>query len=285
LSGPRKSIIPQEVRFDRRLTKLDWQVYTTLGRAADQNGDCRRSQVAIAGELGYTPRAVNRSVKRLEALGYLDITHRLDEFRGGNTIAAYRLTTPATEPEIPGLEVDRTDNPVRAAPTHTVRAAQTPGVGAITTTLVERETANAVSEGAARHPKGRRRSISPSGSQPGGQRDLIPAIDAAAGARSPIAPRAIAMPADWQPSELDVTAALQAGLTPPEVGRLVERFRNEQVGSGKRRANWSGPFRNWVMAEVERGGRNGKRGDDRRSEAERFLDDFADIVRREDGTG
>ena len=70
--SPRFATIPAGAVRDSRLTNLDLRIYILLGTHTDVNGWCFRNQKKIASDLNVTLRAVNRSIARICACGYLE---------------------------------------------------------------------------------------------------------------------------------------------------------------------------------------------------------------------
>lgn len=63
------------------------------------------------------------------------------------------------------------------------------------------------------------------------------------------------LPADWQPSDVDRQYAAKEGLSPEQIDREAERFRDHWHSTTGRNAvklNWSMAWRNWVREAVDR---------------------------------
>jgi hypothetical protein len=104
--SPRYSIVPGSASYDTRLTDFDYRVLGCIGRHTDGQGWCSISQTKLANALGKTREAVNRAVKHLCKLGYLQ-KHDYRSAEHGpkrQNICVYRVlmdTAPAPEAPMP----------------------------------------------------------------------------------------------------------------------------------------------------------------------------------------
>jgi hypothetical protein len=94
--GPKQSRIPARAVTDGRLADMDRRVLGLLGIAAGRDGWCTRSQGRMAEELATAKRCVNRSIKKLAALGYVEASRQSDA-RGANRASRYRVVEPGGE--------------------------------------------------------------------------------------------------------------------------------------------------------------------------------------------
>jgi hypothetical protein len=68
--------------------------------------------------------------------------------------------------------------------------------------------------------------------------------------------RGTRLPADWQPSPVEINFALGRGMPLVRVNTEVEKFRNywaAKVGSGATKRDWPATWRNWILNAMERG--------------------------------
>jgi hypothetical protein len=86
----RFAITPARAVEDHRLGDAAYRVLACLGTYADKDGWCWPSTIALAKRLGITRQAVQRSLKQISELGYMEVTphHRAD---GGHDRNRYRL--------------------------------------------------------------------------------------------------------------------------------------------------------------------------------------------------
>jgi DNA-binding Lrp family transcriptional regulator len=101
----RFSIIPSRAINDKGLSKSALIVLNVLGMYGDKDGYSFPSQSTIAEHLGITRQAVQKSLKELKRLGYLDVNYRNDE-DGSPLTCLYRILFDALLP----VERDRSKN-------------------------------------------------------------------------------------------------------------------------------------------------------------------------------
>lgn len=83
------SLISQEIREDNRLTGIDLAIYYTLATFADENRQCFPSVQTIADMAKFSKSSVKRSLKNLEASGWITIQPRRKN--NGQTSNLYTL--------------------------------------------------------------------------------------------------------------------------------------------------------------------------------------------------
>jgi hypothetical protein len=84
------------------------------------------------------------------------------------------------------------------------------------------------------------------------------------------------LPADWRPSDADFQFALGEGLSPMEVNRQADRFRDfwhAKPGAAGRKLDWPGTWRNWIRNEADKGKGKGTRNE----RVDRMAQGFADL--------
>lgn len=278
---PEKSIIPAAAYRDRRLKPNDVRLLLCLGEHINQRlGYCVIRQKTIASELGLSRRSVIRIIERLAGLGYVAIERRRGD--GGADLAhAYRLTAPRAQEDLfetPSESGGGGDTRVTGGVTPESHRVRHYGVTP-RTTLSERITSSdeeviaraRAGKAPGSHEKGdtkrgrraERRAQPPR--PPPGQRSLMLAVDG--GRRQPAPHPGTRIPPDWSPSEIDRAFARDKALSPREVDREAQRFRDHYLAApGERgvRADWSATWRKWVLGVLDRKEQaHGKRDDDR----------------------
>jgi len=86
----RYSIIPIRAVEDPQLQRAALRVLLSLGAYTDRDGYCYPSQSTLARRLRVSRQAVNRQIKVLVRLGYLQVTRR-KSVGGGETSCLYRI--------------------------------------------------------------------------------------------------------------------------------------------------------------------------------------------------
>src|SRR4051794_1674483 len=86
----RFAITPARAVEDHRLGDAAYRVLACLGTYADKDGWCWPSTGAIARRLGVSRQAVQRSLKQISELGYMEAT-ALRRTDGGHDRNRYRL--------------------------------------------------------------------------------------------------------------------------------------------------------------------------------------------------
>src|ERR1044071_7308908 len=69
----RFAITPARAVEDHRLGDAAYRVLACLGTYADRDGWCWPSMATLADRLGVTPKAIQRSVRQLGALRYIEV--------------------------------------------------------------------------------------------------------------------------------------------------------------------------------------------------------------------
>lgn len=72
MSGPRYTILPNELLADQRLERSHISVVNVLGNHANRSGWCKLKQKTIADAAGVTRETVNRALADLEAWGWIE---------------------------------------------------------------------------------------------------------------------------------------------------------------------------------------------------------------------
>lgn len=98
--GGRFSRLPTTAVFDNRVSAACLRVLAALGSYADSEGYCFPGTETLADRLYISRRMVQRHLRRLEHLGYLDTQgqHRLAD--GGWSTNSYHLLYPAAPPPL-----------------------------------------------------------------------------------------------------------------------------------------------------------------------------------------
>ena len=281
MSGPRESRIPAGAATDRRLVGIDLQLICLLGRHTDRNGFCTRSQNGMAAELGCHRTTVIRSLARIEALGYLEVQPQTGS-SGGTISSRYRLQEAPRQVEL--FEEGGVAATLQGGVALTLQGGVAPdATGGVAPGRYGPKNDDLERDPSLRSGPGtpeRRRSNSKPKSIPG-QRELIPAhalpppappVDFASYRATPGVTRAdrergSRLPALWEPSDTDRAYAIRHGLSPPEVDRAAEEFRNywhARPGRDGRKCDWSATWRNRILKLEEQreagNGRGGRRG-------------------------
>lgn len=76
---------------DARIGAAAFRVLACLGTHSDAHGWCHPSQTLIAKRLGISRQAVNKQIKILEALGYIEIRQRFNPKTHAQMTSWYRL--------------------------------------------------------------------------------------------------------------------------------------------------------------------------------------------------
>jgi hypothetical protein len=85
--GPKWSMIPAHVVFDKSLSNGQFRVFAAYAVYADsRTGDCWPSVPTIANQLGVSPRYVFRVLKKLLERGYITRTNRQRRYVGGKAV-------------------------------------------------------------------------------------------------------------------------------------------------------------------------------------------------------
>jgi hypothetical protein len=111
IAGGRFSRLPAAAVYDRQLTNRDVRVFAALAIHAARNGACFPSVGLIAHRLGVTRQAVQRQLRRLKQLGYIEVCPQTRP-NGARTANLYTInyppldgaTEPAGESEADGLD-------------------------------------------------------------------------------------------------------------------------------------------------------------------------------------
>lgn len=123
MGDPRFSIIPAGAVLDPRIEPRDLQVLCLFGKHTDRKGWCRRSQVAMAKEIGCARSTVQASIDRLITAGWLEKRAAADLHTPGVRDSAHEyrvvLDTPDDPQDVAGrVPTDRHSpaGPVSAPP-------------------------------------------------------------------------------------------------------------------------------------------------------------------------
>lgn len=95
----RLSIIPAGAIFDIRLDRSDLRVLGALGIGASIGQWAQRSQVGVARTLGVARSTLQRSLRRLEGYGWIEI--EVGNPTTGNSPHRYRIVESAPEKDAP----------------------------------------------------------------------------------------------------------------------------------------------------------------------------------------
>lgn len=96
--SPRYSIIPGEAVYNRVLTDFSIRVLAVIGAHTNNNGWCVIRRETLAKRLGAAPRSIARSLRQLEAEGYVSVRPRFSE-RGTQMANHYRVHIPDRSPQ------------------------------------------------------------------------------------------------------------------------------------------------------------------------------------------
>lgn len=88
--GPRYSIIPGDALSDPRVKDGHLRVLAVLGTHTDRNGWCRVNQKTIAQKVGKSRETVNRLIKSLCAMGYVQKRDQWSKSEG-RSISKYQI--------------------------------------------------------------------------------------------------------------------------------------------------------------------------------------------------
>ena len=106
----RFAITPALAVEDRRLGDAAYRVLACLGTYADRQGWCWPSTIALAQRLGITRQAVQRSLRQLAELGYIEVEARR-RTDGGYDRNRYRLLFDRALFEVRNRDLDETSEP------------------------------------------------------------------------------------------------------------------------------------------------------------------------------
>lgn len=106
--SPRYSIIPGEAVYNRVLTDFSIRVLAVIGAHTNNNGWCVIRRETLAKRLGAAPRSIARSLRQLEAEGYVSVQPRYSE-KGGQLANLYRVLIPE-RPAPNGLLADEIED-------------------------------------------------------------------------------------------------------------------------------------------------------------------------------
>lgn len=230
---PRYAIFSARAVFDTRLTAIDVRILAALGTEGERQGWVQMSQGEIAERLSVHRISINRSVKRLVELGYLQ--HVTQSVPGlGKVASLYRVITdlPAPEAVMEAAEEASSDPML-----HKATSLETDVAPHVTTHVAKPDTHVAPE---LQH----KRSVSPSSQATLVQSPQSPAGRKAQGRR---------LPADWRPRTDEVTFGVNGGLTEAEVHGCAEHFRDHFEASTRptaRKSNWDQAFRNWLRTAI-----------------------------------
>jgi Helix-turn-helix domain len=90
--------VPRPVLLDQRLEPLDFKVFCSIANHASREGKCWPSVDTIASEVGRKERVVQRSLRKLEALGFIGTVARAGHsnvYRIKSTRRGVSSTTPS----------------------------------------------------------------------------------------------------------------------------------------------------------------------------------------------
>lgn len=90
MSNARFSILQARAVKDKRITDAQFRTLAALGMYTDNEGWCFPKQSTIGKDLGKSRQSVNRDIKALKELGYLQVESRFRE-DGSQTSNLYRL--------------------------------------------------------------------------------------------------------------------------------------------------------------------------------------------------
>lgn len=96
--SPRYSIIPGEAVYNTALTDFALRVLCVIGSHTNNNGWCIIRRDTLAKRLSAAPRSIARSLRQLEAEGYVSVQPRFSE-RGTQLANRYRVHIPDRAPQ------------------------------------------------------------------------------------------------------------------------------------------------------------------------------------------
>lgn len=148
LYSGRLSIFQSCAIDDSRLGAAAFRVLACLGTYSDEQGWCRPSQTTMGKRLGISRQAVQKQIKTLEELGYLEIRHRFSDKDRRQLASWYRLILDYQLPDehrrepLPPDDDDETPPQPDVAPPATSQVAPgaTPRVAPPATSKVARTT-------------------------------------------------------------------------------------------------------------------------------------------------